>query len=101
MAGIASYKDKEWQNHCRAENAKARTYTTKALADMGYEVIPSAANFILFPIRMKPKTFENQMFANGIGIQTRELNGQPFCRVSVGTSEEMVMFVDSFKKVVG
>ncbi|GAB3890563.1 histidinol-phosphate transaminase [Spirosoma agri] len=101
MAGIASYKDIAWQNHCRAENAKARSYTTKALTEMGYEVIPSAANFILFPIRMKPKTFENQMFANGIGIQTREYNGQPFCRVSVGTSEEMVMFIDSFKKVVG
>jgi histidinol-phosphate aminotransferase len=101
MAGIASYKDKEWQNHCRAENAKARTYTTKALADMGYEVIPSSANFILFPIRMKGKTFSNQMFANGIGIQTREFDGQPFCRVSVGTMDEMAMFIDSFKKVVG
>jgi histidinol-phosphate aminotransferase len=101
MAGIASYKDKEWQNHCRAENAKARTYTTKALTDMGYEVIPSSANFILFPIRMKSKSFSSQMFANGIGIQTRDFDGQPFCRVSVGTMDEMAMFVDSFKKVVG
>ncbi|MFD2571380.1 pyridoxal phosphate-dependent aminotransferase [Spirosoma soli] len=101
MAGIASYQDKEWQNHCRAENAKARDYTTKALTAMGYEVIPSAANFILFPIRMKTKAFENQMFANGIGIQTRDFNGQPYCRVSVGTMDEMAMFMDGFKKVVG
>lgn len=101
MAGIASYKDIAWQNHCRAENAKARTYTTKALTDLGYEIIPSSANFILFPIRMKPKAFEGQMFANGVGIQTREFNGQPYCRVSVGTMDEMVMFMDSFKKVVG
>ncbi|GAB3505516.1 histidinol-phosphate transaminase [Spirosoma knui] len=101
MAGIASYKDTAWQNHCRAENAKARAYATKSLTDMGYEVIPSSANFMLFPIRMKPKSFENQMFANGIGIQTREFNGQPFCRVSIGTMEEMAMFMDGFKKVVG
>lgn len=101
MAGIASYKDIDWQNHCRAENAKARTYTTKALADMGYEVIPSHANFILFPIRMKTGAFSNQMFAQGIGIQTRDFNGQPFCRVSVGTMDEMAMFIDGFKKVVG
>ncbi|GAB4014883.1 pyridoxal phosphate-dependent aminotransferase [Spirosoma koreense] len=101
MAGIASYKDIDWQNHCRAENAKARTYTTKALTDMGYEVIPSAANFILFPIRMKTKTFENQMFGQGIGIQTRDFNGQPYCRVSVGTMDEMAIFIDGFKKVVG
>ena len=101
MAGIASYKDIDWQNHCRTENAKARAYTTKALTDMGYEVIPSATNFILFPIRMKTKSFETQMFGQGIGIQTRDFNGQPYCRVSVGTMDEMAMFMDSFKKVVG
>ena len=50
---------------------------------------------------MKTKTFENQMFAQGIGIQTRDYNGQPYCRVSVGTMDEMTMFIDSFKKVVG
>ncbi|GAB4000985.1 histidinol-phosphate transaminase [Spirosoma daeguense] len=101
MAGIASYQDKAWQNHCRAENAKARTYTTKALTDMGYEVIPSSANFILFPIRMKTSSFSNQMFGQGIGIQTRDFNGQPYCRVSVGTMDEMAIFVEGFKKVVG
>jgi histidinol-phosphate aminotransferase len=101
MAGIASYKDIDWQNHCRAENAKARDYTTKALTGLGYEVIPSATNFMLFPIRMKTKTFEEQMFAQGIGIQTRDFNGQPYCRVSIGTMDEMAIFVDGFKKVVG
>ncbi|MBC7570243.1 MAG: histidinol-phosphate aminotransferase family protein [Spirosoma sp.] len=101
MAGIASYKDKEWQNHCRAENAKAREYTAKALAGMGYEVIPSSTNFMLFPIRMKTASFQQKMMADGIGIQTRELDGQPYCRVSVGTMDEMKMFIDSFKKVVG
>ncbi|QMW01756.1 pyridoxal phosphate-dependent aminotransferase [Spirosoma foliorum] len=101
MAGIASYKDIDWQNHCRAENAKARAYTTKALSDLGYEVIPSSTNFILFPIRMKTKSFEGQMFAQGIGIQTRDFNGQPYCRVSVGTMDEMAIFMDGFKKVVG
>lgn len=101
MAGIASYQDKDWQNHCRAENAKARDYTAKALTNMGYEVIPSSANFMLFPIRMKTKAFSEQMFASGIGIQTRDFSGQPYCRVSIGTMEEMSMFMDSFKKVVG
>lgn len=101
MAGIASYQDKDWQNHCRAENAKARDFTAKALADLGYEVIPAYANFILFPIRMKTGSFQSKMMADGIGIQTREFAGQPFCRVSIGTMEEMGMFIDSFKKVVG
>lgn len=101
MAGIASYKDLAWQEHCRAENAKARDFTVKALTALGYEVIPSFANFMLFPIRMKTKTFSEQMFAQGIGIQTRDISGQPFCRVSIGTMDEMAIFIDGFKKVVG
>lgn len=101
MAGIASYKDKAWQDQCRTGNAQARDATVKALKELGYEVIPSQANFLLFPIRMKAKTFENQLFAQGIGIQTREFDKQPFCRVSVGTMDEMNLFTEAFKKVVG
>ena len=101
MAGIASYQDEEWQNYCRTENAKARDYTAKALKELGYEVIPSFANFMLFPLKMKTKSFENQMWAIGIGIQTRDFNGQPWCRVSIGTQAEMEIFVEGFKKVAG
>lgn len=101
MAGIASYQDEEWQNYCRTENAKARDYTAKALKGVGYEVIPSYANFLIFPIKMKTKAFEAQMWANGIGIQTRDFGGQPWCRVSIGTQAEMEIFIEGFKKIVG
>ncbi len=101
MAGIASYQDQAWQTYCRTENAKARDYTMKALKGLGYEPIPSYANFILFPIKMKTKAFEGQMYGQGVGIQTREIDRQPYCRVSIGTQAEMETFIDAFKKVVG
>jgi histidinol-phosphate aminotransferase len=101
MGGIASYQDQAWQTYCRTENAKARDYTMKALKGLGYEPIPSYTNFILFPIKMKSKAFEEQMFGQGVGIQTREIDRQPYCRVSIGTQAEMETFIDAFKKVVG
>ncbi|WP_375447932.1 pyridoxal phosphate-dependent aminotransferase [uncultured Fibrella sp.] len=101
MAGIASYQDQAWQTYCRTENTKARDYTMKALKGLGYEPIPSYANFILFPIKMKTKAFEGQMYGQGVGIQTREIDRQPYCRVSIGTQAEMETFIDAFKKVVG
>ena len=73
----------------------------KSLKEIGYEPIPSYANFILFPIKMKTQTLENQMFSQGVGIQTREIDRQPYCRVSIGTMDEMKIFIDTFKKVVG
>jgi len=101
MAGIASYQDEEWQNYCRTENNKGRELVYKGLKSMGYEYVPSYANFILFPIRMKTKTFSQEMFRNGIFTSTREHNAQPYCRVSIGTMDEMGLFMDVFKKVAG
>ncbi|RCR70052.1 pyridoxal phosphate-dependent aminotransferase [Larkinella punicea] len=98
-AGIASYQDLEWQNFCRTENDKARELLYKGLKEKGYEYVPSYANFVLFPIRMKTKTFEKEMFGNGILTSTREHNAQPYCRVSIGTVDEMGMFMDVFKKI--
>ncbi|GAB3907524.1 histidinol-phosphate transaminase [Larkinella knui] len=98
-AGIASYQDEEWQNFCRTENDKARELLYKGLKEKGYEYVPSYANFVLFPIRMKTKVFEKEMFGNGILTSTREYNAQPYCRVSIGTVDEMGMFMDVFKKI--
>ncbi|MFC5412454.1 pyridoxal phosphate-dependent aminotransferase [Larkinella bovis] len=99
-AGIASYQDEEWQNFCRTENTKASNLLYKGLKDKGYDYVPSYANFVLFPIRMKTKQFEKEMFSNGILTSTREYNNQPFCRVSIGTVDEMGLFMDVFKKIV-
>ncbi|MGA0559581.1 pyridoxal phosphate-dependent aminotransferase [Larkinella sp. VNQ87] len=99
-AGIASYQDDEWQNFCRTENDKARELLYKGLKDKGYEYVPSYANFVLFPIRMKTKQFEKEMFGNGVLTSTREYNAQPYCRVSIGTVDEMALFLDVFNKIV-
>ncbi|WP_128545827.1 pyridoxal phosphate-dependent aminotransferase [Larkinella soli] len=98
-AGMASYQDEEWQNFCRTENARGRDILYKGLKEKGYEYVPSYANFVLFPIRMKTRSFEQQMFKNGIMTSTREHNAQPYCRVSIGTADEMGMFLDVFKKI--
>ena len=100
-AGIASYQDTDWQAFCRTENAKAADVLYKGLKEMSYEYVPTSANFVLFPIRMKTRSFENQMMMNGVMVTTREASGQPYCRISLGTVAEMEGFVGAFKKVVG
>ncbi|WP_234735610.1 pyridoxal phosphate-dependent aminotransferase [Tellurirhabdus bombi] len=101
MAGIASYQDTEWQSFVRAENTKGLDLLYKGLKEHGYEYTPTHANFVLFPIRMKGKKFEQEMFKNGIFTSTREFDAQPYCRVSIGTLDEMGMFMDVFKKIAG
>jgi histidinol-phosphate aminotransferase len=62
--------------------------------------IPSYTSFILFPIQMPVKDFLGKMFEKGVGIRGYEINGKPYGRVSMGTMDEMQLFVKSLNEIV-
>jgi histidinol-phosphate aminotransferase len=96
----ASLADVKFQNYTR-ENIKInREYTFKELQKAGIEPVPSYANFILFPIQMKPKELLDKMTEKGVGIRGFEINGSYYSRVSIGTMDEMKLFVSCFNAVV-
>lgn len=97
----AAMGDQEFLVQCRKDNAKTKQFVYDMLDEMEYDYMPSSTNFILFPIRMRTKQFQEAMFAKGIGIRVFELGRKPYCRVSLGTMEEMEMFRDAFQEVVG
>lgn len=97
----AAMTDQDFLVQCRKDNASTKQFVYDMLEEMDYEYMPSSTNFILFPIRMRTKQFQNAMFSKGIGIRVFELGRKPYCRVSMGTMEEMEMFRDAFKEVVG
>lgn len=97
----AAMGDQDFLVTCRKDNASTKQFVYDMLEGMGYEYMPSSTNFILFPIRMRTTQFQDAMFSKGIGIRVFELGRKPYCRVSMGTMEEMEMFRDAFKEVVG
>jgi histidinol-phosphate aminotransferase len=54
---------------------------------------------MIFPIAMDAKIFMKSMYDEGVGIRTYEMYDKPWCRVSMGTHEELEYFVETFKKV--
>lgn len=62
--------------------------------------IPSVTNFILFPIPVKPKELLDKLAEKGVGIRGFEINGKNYARVSMGTMDEMKLFVSSFNAVI-
>jgi histidinol-phosphate aminotransferase len=99
-AGVAALKDAAAQESVRKTILDTRKKTTAALADLGYECIPSQANFFMVNMR-RPVMPVIQQFR-----QQRILVGRPFpplvqhLRVSVGTPEEMTRFLAAFKTIV-
>ncbi|GAO41605.1 pyridoxal phosphate-dependent aminotransferase [Flavihumibacter petaseus] len=98
-AATASLGDQNFQAMTKAKNAAAKKYIYGELDRLGYRYIPSYTNFVLFPIQMQGKTFLDAMAAKGVGIRVFEIQQQTWCRVSLGTMDEMKLFVSSLQTV--
>ncbi|PRY88449.1 pyridoxal phosphate-dependent aminotransferase [Mongoliibacter ruber] len=96
---IASLQETAFLESCKSRNAECRSYITEEITALGYELIPSHTSFLLFPLNMDGETFMKGMYAGGVGIRVFTINDQPYCRVSMGTMEEMKLFIDTVKSV--
>lgn len=96
---IASMQEEKFLTSCRSMNTECREYTKGEIASLGYDIIPSHTSFLIFPIHMEGQPFMKGMYDSGVGIRVFNIDNKPWCRVSMGTMDEMGIFVDAFKKV--
>lgn len=98
-AAMASLNDKEFVTHCREKAKAARATCYDCFKKLSLEYIPSSTNFILFNIDKIKGDFANLMEAKNIYVQFREHFGGKWCRVTMGTTEEMLQFCDALKEI--
>jgi len=98
-ATIKTIDDEAFKQDCVQKNKNTRDMTVAALQSMGYSPLPSYTNFIIFPIKKDGKEFVQMMADKGIGLRSWAFNDQQWCRVSIGTMEEMKMFLAAMKEV--
>lgn len=97
---MASLKDTEFQEYTRQHNKEGRDYVFAELKKAGMNPIPSQTNFILFPIQMPVKDLLGKMLEKGVGIRGYEIAGKPYGRVSMGTMDELKLFVKSMNSIL-
>lgn len=97
---MASMKDTEFQEFTRSHNKKNREYVFEELQKAGMNPIPSYTSFILFPIQMPVQDLLSKMFEKGVGIRGYEIHGKPYGRVSMGTMEEVKLFVKTLNAII-
>ncbi|UJP64590.1 pyridoxal phosphate-dependent aminotransferase [Mongoliitalea daihaiensis] len=98
---IASFQDEAFIAECRSLNKSSKEFTSEQIHSLGYQEIPSHTSFMIFPIRTSADTFAKSMLAQGVGIRMYAIENQPWCRVSMGTMEEMNYFIDALKVTEG
>ena len=97
---MASLEDTAFQDFTRQHTKENRAYVYDALKSAGMSPISSYTNFILFPIEMPVKDFLAKMMEKGVGIRGYTIFEKPYARVSMGTKEEVELFVKSLNQII-
>jgi len=100
FAALTSMDDKEFQNKSRNLNAEARKYVFETLKTMGHKPVESYTSFMIFPIEMEGKAFLEKMTAEKVGVRAFQFMDKTWCRVSMGTIDEMKLFTAALGKVI-
>ncbi|THH39310.1 pyridoxal phosphate-dependent aminotransferase [Neolewinella litorea] len=97
---MASMQDEAFQEASRRQTTAFRQQVYAGLEAMGMPYLPSFTSFVLFPIPLSGEKFLEQMFDRGIGVRSFSIHGNDYCRVSVGTLEEVDMFLTALRQVL-
>jgi histidinol-phosphate aminotransferase len=99
-AAMASLDDTAYVKDILVKTATARTMCTNAFQQLSLEYIPSNTNFILFNIDSIKKDCIKELEARNIQVQSRNHFNGRWCRVSMGTLEEMKVFCEALRTIV-
>ena len=99
-AALASLDDQDFVKDCKQKNEQVKETCYAVFKELQLEYIPSSANFILFNISKIKKDLTKEMEAKNIYVQHREHFGGRWCRVTVGTEEEMKQFTSTLKDLM-
>ncbi|MDN6180083.1 MAG: histidinol-phosphate transaminase [Halomonas subglaciescola] len=101
--GIAALEDTEHFNACRNHVITTRERTRTQLEALGFEVLPSQANFLL----VQHKVYDGSQLFAGLrkrGILVRYFNKpglNNFLRISIGTDDEMNSLIETLEVLCG
>lgn len=99
-AAKASLGDKDFMAYTRKMNAEARTYFTDYLDRKKWFYGKSFTNVVLFPAPKSGKVILDETMKRGYQIRVWDYQDKEWCRVSIGTLDEMKSFVKAFEEVV-
>ncbi len=99
-AAMASMGDETFMKMTRDKNAAARAVLTDYLDKHKVFYGKPLSNVVFFPAPRDGKTILAKMEEKGFLMRVWDYKEKEWCRVSIGTMEEMKMFVKAFDEVV-
>lgn len=98
-ASAAALADQSFVRDCRSNTTETREMCYKTFKELSLEYIPSYTSFILFNINKIGADFSQKMEAKNIFVQYRDHFGGKWCRVTMGTIDEIKVFCSALKEI--
>ncbi|MES1223328.1 MAG: aminotransferase class I/II-fold pyridoxal phosphate-dependent enzyme, partial [Bacteroidota bacterium] len=98
-AAMSALDDQDFVKNSKQKTEQAKEICYAAFKQLQLEYIPSSANFILFNIDKIKGDLTELMKAKNIYVQHREHFGGRWCRVTMGTLDEMGQFIKALKEL--
>lgn len=99
-AATVALQDEDFMAMTRKKNNEARDYFEKYLKDRKWFQTKSYANVVFFPAPKDGKTILAETEKKGFQIRVWDYDNREWCRVSIGTLEEMKAFTKAFDAIV-
>ncbi|MBX2947397.1 MAG: histidinol-phosphate aminotransferase family protein [Cyclobacteriaceae bacterium] len=99
-AAKASLDDKDFVTMTRKKNTEARQHLFNYLDSKKWSYGKSMANVVFFPAPIDGKTILEETEKKGYQIRVWDYQDKEWCRVSIGTLEEMKGFTKAFDQVI-
>jgi len=99
-AASASLDDVGQVNNGRKLNSEAKNFTTSELDKMGYKLIPSQANFIMFDCKRSVVSIIKAMKERNVQVGRLFPALPNHMRLTIGKHSEMESFLAAFKQVM-
>jgi histidinol-phosphate aminotransferase len=99
-AALAAIDDDDHIKRTLQLNADQAQVLTRGLADLGYYVVPTWANFIYCDVGEGALDFATRLQTEGVVIRPLIPWGAPRCvRVSIGTAEQNQLFLEAIRRM--
>ena len=98
-AAIAALDDSEHVKKSVAMNEEGKKFLYKELDALGFEYVPTAANFILVNMKKPGKDIYEKLLKDGVIVRPVANYDLPdFIRVTIGKPKENKKFIESLTK---
>ena len=100
-AGVAALADKEFLHRTLELNARGLRLLAAGLADLGLQVVPSEANFLMMVMASEQEALAvfEELLSQGVVVRPLKAFGLPNClRISTGADEDNQLALEAFAR---